>query len=168
MLFLLDMIDTLLQLCISNSIIKIILWLLHEYGIENILSYPASVPASELELNMLELEEQKLLLSWSTVTTAAGYPQLNICTAVANVLNCTAIIDPSKIVKKLTIIERMGDILFDYNVQHDCYTAKCSAGGQESIRQEQAETDATYDATVHKSFDQYVLNTHLLHNAYLV
>ncbi|KAF9445760.1 hypothetical protein P691DRAFT_795296 [Macrolepiota fuliginosa MF-IS2] len=60
------------------------------------------------------------------------------------------------------------DLLFDYNMQHDCHAAKCQAIGQEPIRQEQAEMGATQDIIVHASLDQFIINTHSLHNAHLI
>ncbi|KAF7762497.1 hypothetical protein Agabi119p4_9090 [Agaricus bisporus var. burnettii] len=51
-------------------------------------------------------------------------------------------------------------ILFDYNIQHDCYTARCSSNPQD-----QAGTKA---AIVHAAPDQYVINTHSLHNPHLI
>ncbi|KAJ3556884.1 hypothetical protein NP233_g11876 [Leucocoprinus birnbaumii] len=60
------------------------------------------------------------------------------------------------------------DILFDYNVQHDCYTGRCAATGQVPIRQERADTGATRGVIVHAPIEQYVINIHSFHNAHLV
>ncbi|KAJ3560563.1 hypothetical protein NP233_g10753 [Leucocoprinus birnbaumii] len=60
------------------------------------------------------------------------------------------------------------DILFDYNVQHDCYTGRCAATGQVPIRQERADTGATRGIIVHAPIEQYIINTHSFHNAHLV
>lgn len=59
-------------------------------------------------------------------------------------------------------------ILFDYNVQHDCYAARCSSNPQELIQQNHAQAGTTQAVIVHAAPEQYVINTHSLHNPHLI
>ncbi|KAJ6560702.1 hypothetical protein B0H10DRAFT_1845560, partial [Mycena sp. CBHHK59/15] len=57
---------------------------------------------------------------------------------------------------------------FKFNVQHDCYTAKCEATGEHSRIQERVESDQTENFIVHNSLDRYIINSHAFHNAHLL
>ena len=58
---------------------------------------------------------------------------------------------------------------FDFNVQHDCLTASCSATGKRARRQERIVCDDTLDNAIeHRDVDQWVINTHSLHNGHLL
>ncbi|XP_006462267.1 hypothetical protein AGABI2DRAFT_47524, partial [Agaricus bisporus var. bisporus H97] len=60
------------------------------------------------------------------------------------------------------------DILFDYNVQHDCYNGKCSASGTEVIRQERTDSGTTRDTIIHSDVQRFIINTHAFHHAHLI
>jgi hypothetical protein len=60
------------------------------------------------------------------------------------------------------------DILFDFNVQHDCGFAKCSASGIRPQVQERTNSDVTEEFIVHKLIPHYIINTHAFHNAHLL
>ena len=60
------------------------------------------------------------------------------------------------------------NILFSFNVQHDCATAKCTDSHRAPRRQERLELEATEPVIEHKSLDEYIINTHSLHNAHLL
>ena len=55
-----------------------------------------------------------------------------------------------------------------FNIQHDCATAKCTDSRLIPRRKEHLELDATEPAIAHKPVDEYVINTHSLHNAHLL
>jgi hypothetical protein len=58
---------------------------------------------------------------------------------------------------------------FDFNVQHDCPSAGCSATGKRARRQERIiSDDILEDAIEHQDVDQWVINTHSLHNGHLL
>ncbi|KAJ6611590.1 hypothetical protein B0H10DRAFT_2285157 [Mycena sp. CBHHK59/15] len=57
---------------------------------------------------------------------------------------------------------------FKFNVQHDCYTAKCEATGERSRIQERVESDQTENFIVHNSLDRFIINSHAFHNAHLL
>ncbi|KDQ05921.1 hypothetical protein BOTBODRAFT_182090 [Botryobasidium botryosum FD-172 SS1] len=60
------------------------------------------------------------------------------------------------------------DILFAYNVQHDCCEAQCAATGSRPVIQERLETAIMEPFWEHKDDDHFVLNMHALHNANLI
>ena len=60
------------------------------------------------------------------------------------------------------------DILFNYNVQHDCQHAGCTASGTRIVMQEQKESGQTEKYVEHKAVDHYLVNTHAFHNAHLI
>ncbi|KAJ7661125.1 hypothetical protein B0H17DRAFT_1163038 [Mycena rosella] len=60
------------------------------------------------------------------------------------------------------------DILFKFNAQHDCFTAKCEASGVRLRMQERVESDKTENYIVHKSLDRFLINSHAFHNAHLL
>ena len=58
---------------------------------------------------------------------------------------------------------------FDFNVQHDCPSAGCSATGKRARRQERIVSDDILDDAVeHRDVDQWIVNTHSLHNGHLL
>lgn len=59
-------------------------------------------------------------------------------------------------------------VLFNYNVQHDCLTGKCSTSGQEPVMHERVDSGTTRDVILHSNLAQYVVNMHALHNAHLL
>ncbi|KAH6874840.1 hypothetical protein BKA70DRAFT_1449269 [Coprinopsis sp. MPI-PUGE-AT-0042] len=64
---------------------------------------------------------------------------------------------------------RAQDILFDYNVQHDCVTARCQASGEWPAKQERKDSGKTDSFIVHVvDIQRYVINTHAFHNAHLL
>ena len=61
------------------------------------------------------------------------------------------------------------DLEFDFNVQHDCPFAGCLATGKRARRQERIICDDMLeDAIEHRDTDQWVINTHSLHNGHLL
>ena len=62
----------------------------------------------------------------------------------------------------------MKDILFDFNVQHDCGFAKCSASGIRPRVQERTTSSVTEAFIIHKPIRRYIINTHAFHNAHLL
>ncbi|KAJ7115359.1 hypothetical protein C8R44DRAFT_629153, partial [Mycena epipterygia] len=60
------------------------------------------------------------------------------------------------------------NVKFKFNVQHDCYTAKCEATGERPQMQERVESDNTESFIVHESLDRFIINSHAFHNAHLL
>ncbi|EDR03329.1 uncharacterized protein LACBIDRAFT_307447 [Laccaria bicolor S238N-H82] len=60
------------------------------------------------------------------------------------------------------------DILFEYNAQHDCRQAQCTASGQRPLVQERVDSNLIEDFIEHKPLDRFIVNTHALHNAHLI
>ncbi|KAF7372927.1 hypothetical protein MSAN_00499400 [Mycena sanguinolenta] len=60
------------------------------------------------------------------------------------------------------------NIKFDFNAQHDCFSAKCEASGIRAIMQEQVESDKTENFIVHTQLDRFILNMNSFHNPHLV
>ncbi|EDR02332.1 uncharacterized protein LACBIDRAFT_309761 [Laccaria bicolor S238N-H82] len=60
------------------------------------------------------------------------------------------------------------NLLFEYNVQHDCQKAHCTASGRQPVVQEHIEIEKQEDFILHKTLDEYLVNTHRFHNAHLV
>ncbi|KAI0309778.1 hypothetical protein OF83DRAFT_1179230 [Amylostereum chailletii] len=60
------------------------------------------------------------------------------------------------------------DILFIFNVQHDCRTAKCTATGIRAVPQERMDSDRTETYIQHQPLEEYIVNIHALHNCHLV
>ncbi|KAJ6631589.1 hypothetical protein B0H10DRAFT_2159828 [Mycena sp. CBHHK59/15] len=60
------------------------------------------------------------------------------------------------------------NIKFDFNAQHDCFTARCEATGVRPIMQERVESDKTEQFIVHAPLDRFIINTHSFHNSHLI
>ncbi|KAJ7060399.1 hypothetical protein C8F01DRAFT_1292764 [Mycena amicta] len=60
------------------------------------------------------------------------------------------------------------NILFIFNAQHDCYSAKCAATGAQRVRQERRLTDKTEAVIEHKDPAIFLINTCAFHNAHLL
>ncbi|TFK29556.1 hypothetical protein FA15DRAFT_677776 [Coprinopsis marcescibilis] len=58
------------------------------------------------------------------------------------------------------------DLLFDYNVQHDCFTANCKDSGTKAMLQERIDSGRTEKVIEHQPSDRYVINTHAFHNVH--
>ncbi|KAJ2922664.1 hypothetical protein H1R20_g14407, partial [Candolleomyces eurysporus] len=58
------------------------------------------------------------------------------------------------------------DILFDFNAQHDCYTAKCVASGKRALKQERIDSGKIEAFIEHQPIERFVINTHAFHNAH--
>ena len=70
-------------------------------------------------------------------------------------------------------VERDSDssqnVEFDFNVQHDCKFAGCSATGKRARRQECIISDDVLDDAIeHQDVDRWIINTHSLHNGHLL
>lgn len=59
-------------------------------------------------------------------------------------------------------------ILFNYNVQHDCRHAGCTASGQRNIMREHKESGQTEMFIEHRPIYHFLINTHAFHNAHLI
>ncbi|KAJ7218497.1 hypothetical protein GGX14DRAFT_560838 [Mycena pura] len=66
------------------------------------------------------------------------------------------------------IIVPANNILFDFNVQHDCRSAKCAATGQRAVIQERVASGRTEAILVHQPLERYIINLSSFHNAHLV
>ncbi|KAJ7354589.1 hypothetical protein DFH08DRAFT_922891 [Mycena albidolilacea] len=60
------------------------------------------------------------------------------------------------------------NIKFDFNTQHDCFSAGCEATGVHPVTQERVESDKIEHFIVHTPLDRFVINTHGFHNSHLV
>ncbi|KAJ7508792.1 hypothetical protein B0H11DRAFT_1703142 [Mycena galericulata] len=60
------------------------------------------------------------------------------------------------------------NIKFNFNVQHDCYSAKCEATGVRMQMQERVESEKTENFIIHNPLDRYIINSHAFHNAHLL
>ncbi|KAJ7868525.1 hypothetical protein B0H14DRAFT_2346529, partial [Mycena olivaceomarginata] len=60
------------------------------------------------------------------------------------------------------------NIKFDFNTQHDCFSAGCEATGVRPAMQERVESDKIEHFIVHAPLDRFVINTHGFHNSHLV
>jgi len=58
--------------------------------------------------------------------------------------------------------------MFQYNVQHDCRQAKCTASGKRAVIQERVQTELSESVIEHKPLDRFLINTHAFHNAHLI
>ena len=60
--------------------------------------------------------------------------------------------------------------MFQYNVQHDCWQAKCVASGKQAIIQEhvQSKVGKPNCFIEHKPLALFLINTHAFHNAHLI
>ncbi|KAF6744824.1 hypothetical protein DFP72DRAFT_1176592 [Ephemerocybe angulata] len=66
----------------------------------------------------------------------------------------------------IAAVQDYKDILFDFNVQHDCYTAKCAATGKRALKQERIDSGKIEEFIEHQPISRYVINTHAFHNAH--
>ncbi|THU88819.1 hypothetical protein K435DRAFT_729596 [Dendrothele bispora CBS 962.96] len=60
------------------------------------------------------------------------------------------------------------DILFRVSVQHDCRLNHCQLTGKKAVRQERKETSQHVAVLAHVNDDNFIINTHALHNATLL
>ncbi|KAJ7692327.1 hypothetical protein B0H16DRAFT_1851861 [Mycena metata] len=59
-------------------------------------------------------------------------------------------------------------LMFKFNVQHACHTAKCAATGQRLRIQERVESDTMENFIEHNPLDRFIINSHAFHNAHLL
>ncbi|KAJ6582733.1 hypothetical protein B0H10DRAFT_2341090 [Mycena sp. CBHHK59/15] len=59
-------------------------------------------------------------------------------------------------------------LMFKFNVQHDCCSAKCEASGERPRMQERVESDKTEKYIVHNPLDRFIIDSHAFHNAHLL
>ncbi|KAJ7143259.1 hypothetical protein C8R46DRAFT_1167848 [Mycena filopes] len=59
-------------------------------------------------------------------------------------------------------------LMFKFNAQHDCYSAKCTASGQRLQIQERVESDTMETFIEHNPLDRFIINSHAFHNAHLL
>ncbi|KAJ6563158.1 hypothetical protein B0H10DRAFT_2169224 [Mycena sp. CBHHK59/15] len=59
-------------------------------------------------------------------------------------------------------------IMFKFNVQHACHTAKCTATGVRLQMQERLASDNTEKFIEHNPVDRFIINSHAFHNAHLL
>ncbi|KAF7308303.1 hypothetical protein HMN09_00678300 [Mycena chlorophos] len=67
----------------------------------------------------------------------------------------------------LTLI-KAADLKFNFNVQHDCRAAKCTASGTRTVMQERVESQKTENFIEHRPVKRYILNMHSFHNPHLI
>ncbi|KAF7347997.1 hypothetical protein MSAN_01751800 [Mycena sanguinolenta] len=60
------------------------------------------------------------------------------------------------------------NLKFDFNVQHDCFSAKCAATGVRAIMQERVASDKTENFIIHAQLDRFIVNINSFHNPHLV
>ncbi|KAJ7764704.1 hypothetical protein B0H16DRAFT_1798016 [Mycena metata] len=59
-------------------------------------------------------------------------------------------------------------LMFKFNAQHDCFTAKCTATGQRLRIQERVDSDTMENFIEHNPLDRFIINSHAFHNAHLL
>ena len=69
---------------------------------------------------------------------------------------------------ELTLNIELKAVLFEYNVQHDCFQAGCMAPGKQAVVQEHVESGVMETYIEHKPLDVFLINTHAFHNAHLI
>ncbi|KAJ7899552.1 hypothetical protein B0H14DRAFT_3779541 [Mycena olivaceomarginata] len=60
------------------------------------------------------------------------------------------------------------NLKFDFNTQHDCFSAKCEATGVRAVMQERVESDKSEHFIVHAPLDHFIVNMDSFHNPHLV
>ncbi|KAJ7653815.1 hypothetical protein B0H17DRAFT_957259 [Mycena rosella] len=70
--------------------------------------------------------------------------------------------------EKTLLIIPSTNVQFIFNVQHDCYSAECTASGTRAKMQERVESDVTESFVKHQPLEQFVINTTAFHNAHLL
>lgn len=65
-------------------------------------------------------------------------------------------------------LREIKNILFNYNVQHDCRFAKCTTSGKRAIIQERVQSEKTEVYVEHQPINRYLVNTHAFHNAHFI
>ncbi|KAJ7111881.1 hypothetical protein C8R44DRAFT_632476 [Mycena epipterygia] len=60
------------------------------------------------------------------------------------------------------------NVQFQFNVQHDCYSAKCTASGTRAKMQECVESSVTESFIEHQPLEHWLINTTAFHNAHLL
>ncbi|KAF7349602.1 hypothetical protein MSAN_01685700 [Mycena sanguinolenta] len=60
------------------------------------------------------------------------------------------------------------NLKFDFNVQHDCFSAKCAATGVHAIMQERVASNKTENFIIHAQLDRFIVNINSFHNPHLV
>ncbi|KAF7358507.1 hypothetical protein MVEN_00901600 [Mycena venus] len=60
------------------------------------------------------------------------------------------------------------NIEFVFNVQHDCYAAKCIASGSRVKKQERVDSNITESFIEHQPSEEHIINTTAFHNAHLL
>ncbi|KAJ6614901.1 hypothetical protein B0H10DRAFT_2191282 [Mycena sp. CBHHK59/15] len=68
----------------------------------------------------------------------------------------------------IVILELFQNLMFKFNVQHDCHTAKCDATGERPRMQERVKSNNTEKYIVHNPLDRFIINSHSFHNAHLL
>ncbi|KAJ7302771.1 hypothetical protein DFH08DRAFT_826366 [Mycena albidolilacea] len=60
------------------------------------------------------------------------------------------------------------NVQFIFNVQHDCYSAKCVASGSRAKKQERVDSNVNEAFIEHQPLEEHVINTTAFHNAHLL
>ncbi|KAJ6631920.1 hypothetical protein B0H10DRAFT_2250458 [Mycena sp. CBHHK59/15] len=60
------------------------------------------------------------------------------------------------------------NLMFKFNVQHDCHMAKCEATSELPRMQEHVESDNMERYIVHNSLHRFIINSHAFHNTHLL
>ncbi|KAJ7902787.1 hypothetical protein B0H14DRAFT_2555274 [Mycena olivaceomarginata] len=60
------------------------------------------------------------------------------------------------------------NVQFIFNVQHDCYSAKCVASGSRAKKQERVDSNVNEAFIEHQPLEEHVINTTAFHNTHLL
>jgi hypothetical protein len=74
----------------------------------------------------------------------------------------------SHILLYLRVTQAFQNLKFDFNTQHDCFSAKCEATGVRAVMQERVESDKSEHFIVHAPLDHFIVNMDSFHNPHLV
>ncbi|KAF7366596.1 hypothetical protein MSAN_00917400 [Mycena sanguinolenta] len=66
------------------------------------------------------------------------------------------------------LIIPLTNIEFIFNVQHNCYTAKCTATGSQAKKQEWVDSNISESFIEHQPLEEHIINTTAFHNAHLL
>ncbi|TFK90573.1 hypothetical protein K466DRAFT_516936 [Polyporus arcularius HHB13444] len=66
------------------------------------------------------------------------------------------------------VIVKSQDLRFNFNVQHDCKAAGCSATGTRHVSQERQQSERTEAYIEHRDLQRFIINLHSLHNPHLI
>lgn len=70
----------------------------------------------------------------------------------------------------MSVLNNIGkDVMFKFNVQHDCRSAHCTISSDtEFMQQERHQTNIQLQSVKHTTLQRFIINTHSLHNGHLL